>query len=100
MRFQHVLLSNQKEAPWALLKVHYISTRALAAFKGGDICLVLVYKTTSALLFGPPVSSSVAHSIKVVTEAHKLYYHNPKVEHICLLRHLSAHCTMHTLVPY
>jgi hypothetical protein len=50
-----------------LLKVHYILARALAAFRGGnicfvlvykrgDICIVLVYKTTSALLFGPPVS--------------------------------------------
>jgi hypothetical protein len=51
---QHVPLSDQKEAPYALLKVHYVSTRALAAFKGGDFCLVLVYKATFVLLFGPP----------------------------------------------
>jgi hypothetical protein len=41
--------------------VHYVSARALATFRGGDICLVLVYKATSPVLFGPPVSSSVCH---------------------------------------
>jgi hypothetical protein len=57
MYFQHVPLSDQKEAPQALLKVHYVSTRALAAFKGGDFCLVLVYKAMFVLLFGRPISS-------------------------------------------
>jgi hypothetical protein len=33
MRSQRVPLSDQKEAPWALLKVHYVSARALVAFK-------------------------------------------------------------------
>jgi hypothetical protein len=39
--------------------VHYVSARALTTFRGGDICLVLVYKAMSPVLFGPPVSSSV-----------------------------------------
>jgi hypothetical protein len=49
---------DQKNALHALLKMHYVSTRALVVFKGGDICLVLVYKATSALLLESPVSSS------------------------------------------
>jgi hypothetical protein len=51
---------DQKESPQALFNVHYVLARALATFRGGDICLVLVYKATSLVLFGPPVSSSVA----------------------------------------
>jgi hypothetical protein len=49
---------DQKASPQALFNVHYVSARALATFRGGDICLVLVYKATSPVLFGPPVSSS------------------------------------------
>jgi hypothetical protein len=44
---------DQKASPQALLNVHYVSAKALATFRGGDICLVLVYKATSPVLFGP-----------------------------------------------
>jgi hypothetical protein len=54
---QHVP-TDQKASPQALFNVHYVSARALSTFRGGDICLVLVYKATSPVLFGPPVSSS------------------------------------------
>jgi hypothetical protein len=53
---------DQKTSPHALFNAHYVSARALATFRGGDICLVLVYKATFPMLFGPPVSSSVPAS--------------------------------------
>ena len=33
--------------------MHYVFARALAMFKIGDICLILIYKAMFALLFGP-----------------------------------------------
>jgi hypothetical protein len=58
MRSPWDLHCDQKEAPQTVFKVHYVSARALAAFRRGDICLVLVYKATSTLLFESLVSSS------------------------------------------
>jgi hypothetical protein len=48
---------DQKTSQQALFKVHYVSARALTTFRGGDICLILVYKATFLVLFGPLVSS-------------------------------------------
>jgi hypothetical protein len=56
MRPQRIPLRSSlwpKSKPPTLFKVHYVSGTALATFRGGDISLVLMYKATSPLLFGP-----------------------------------------------